>query len=220
MPPVNTSASSTDVDNEATAELPVLDVAAYESTLETIAHTDTWAVPAGAAAQETASTVAMPVIKAEAVSTLRAAEPSAHDPLEHSGTLEMPALPKFAPPPASARSGKKNKADKITATALPAEAIESAAAPAAEAQAARTPAPAPIVLPPSPPLIEELRNALSAAERRIEELNERERIGDAERSVAVARANAESAQLREQLGKSLEALHTAHERLGVQSGHV
>ena len=34
MPPVKTVASSTDVDNEATAELPVLDVAAYEATLD------------------------------------------------------------------------------------------------------------------------------------------------------------------------------------------
>ena len=42
MPPVNTSASPTDVDNEATAELPVLDVAAYESTLkDPVSHTDT-----------------------------------------------------------------------------------------------------------------------------------------------------------------------------------
>ena len=46
MPPVNTSASSPDVDNEATAELPVLDVAAYESTLGE--RTDSWAVPNGA----------------------------------------------------------------------------------------------------------------------------------------------------------------------------
>jgi pSer/pThr/pTyr-binding forkhead associated (FHA) protein len=74
----------------------------------------------------------------------------------------------------------------------------------------------PIALPPSPPLIEELRNALAAAERRIEELNERARIADAERTVAVARANAESAQLREQLAAHLESLHTAKERLGVQ----
>jgi pSer/pThr/pTyr-binding forkhead associated (FHA) protein len=73
------------------------------------------------------------------------------------------------------------------------------------------------VLPPSPPLIEELRNALAAAERRIEELNERARIGDAERGVAIARANAETIQLREQLGLSLEALHTARARLGVQA---
>ena len=52
MPPVNTSASPSDVDNEATAELPVLDVAAYESTLsDPIAHTDTWVLPTGALTQ-------------------------------------------------------------------------------------------------------------------------------------------------------------------------
>jgi pSer/pThr/pTyr-binding forkhead associated (FHA) protein len=65
-------------------------------------------------------------------------------------------------------------------------------------------------------MIEELRNALSTAQRRIEELNERARIADAERSVAVDRANAEVAQLREQLGTHLEKLSTAHERLDVQ----
>jgi hypothetical protein len=47
MPPVN-SASSSDVDNEATAELPVLDVAAYEATLnEELSHTDSFIVPGG-----------------------------------------------------------------------------------------------------------------------------------------------------------------------------
>ena len=50
MPPVKTVASSSDVDTEATAELPVLDVAAYESTLgDPISNTDTWAAPAPAA---------------------------------------------------------------------------------------------------------------------------------------------------------------------------
>jgi chromosome segregation ATPase len=71
-------------------------------------------------------------------------------------------------------------------------------------------------LPPSPPLIEELRSSLAAAERRIEELNERARIADAERSVAIARANAENAQLRAQWNEHLESLHTARGRLGVQ----
>jgi predicted nucleic acid-binding Zn-ribbon protein len=213
MPPVNTSASSADVDNEATAELPVLDVAAYESTLETIAHTDSWVVPSVAGSQESDATAMMPVAKSEAIPTLRSAEPGVHDLLDLSGTHEMPALPQSATPHV-AKSGK-GKANKITmATAVPA----AAAATAVPAPVARPhTAAAPIVLPPSPPLIEELRNALAAAERRIEELNERERIGDAERSVAIARANAESSQLREQLGASLEALHTAHERLGVQS---
>jgi hypothetical protein len=85
---------------------------------------------------------------------------------------------------------------------------------AAPAQAA--PVPAPIVLPPSPPMIEELRGALANAERRITELDERARIADAERAVAIARANAECAQLREQLAAHLEALATSRERLGVQ----
>ncbi|MEJ0085818.1 MAG: FHA domain-containing protein [Pseudomonadota bacterium] len=195
MPPVNTSASTTDVDNEATAELPVLDVAAYESTLETISHTDNWVAPAVSAPQEAESTAMMPAPAAAAM----------HDPLEHSGTLEMPALP----PVAEAKAGK-GKANKITmATAVPVPQV----APAPRTASAA----APIVLPPSPPLIEELRNALASTERRIVELNERARIGDAERGVAIARANAETVQLREQLGKSLEALHTARARLGVQS---
>ena len=90
MPPVNTSASSTDVDNEATAELPMLDIAAYESTLETIAHTDSWVVPAGLATPAADATVQMPAIKSEAIPTLRSAEPEPYDGLDHSGTHEMP----------------------------------------------------------------------------------------------------------------------------------
>ena len=213
MSPVNTSASSTDVDNEATAELPVLDIAAYESTLETIAHTDSWVVSSAAAPDEMDSTVIMPAPKSEAIPTLRSAEPGARESLDLSGTHEMPAMP-----PAANKSGK-GRTSKITQpTAVAAPGAVHAAPAATAAPAARTHAPAPaIVLPPSPPLIEELRNALAAAERRIEELNERERIGAAERSVAIARANAESGQLREQLGASLEALHTARGRLGVQS---
>jgi hypothetical protein len=190
MPPVNHVASSTDVDNEATAELPVLDVAAYESALEDpIANTDTFRVPPAAD-----GTVQIPALSAEAIPTLRAAEPPAPYDLDHSGTHEMPAL--LTP----------NKVLKATPAVLP--------APAAPPVRATT---APITLPPSPPMIEELRNAVAAAERRIEELNERARIADAERAVAIARANAENAQLREQLGLHLEALHTARERLGVQS---
>ena len=65
-----------------------------------------------------------------------------------------------------------------------------------------------------------MRKALATAERRIEELNERARIADAERGVAVARANAETAQLREQLAVHLESLHTAKERLGVQRADI
>jgi chromosome segregation ATPase len=73
-----------------------------------------------------------------------------------------------------------------------------------------------VILPPSPPLIEELRAALAAAERRVEELNERARIADAERGVAVGRVNAENAQLREQLVRQLEALNTVRGRLDAE----
>jgi hypothetical protein len=186
MPPVNTSASPSDVDNEATAELPVLDVAAYESTLnDPIARTDTWIVPGGSLTQ----TASNP-------SEEQATKP-AYD-LDHSGTHEMPQMALSAP-----KASRKAAKPAAVPTLAPAPAIAST-----QAQ---------IVLPPSPPLIEELRTALAMAERRIEELNERARIADAERGVAVARANAESAQLREQLAAHLESLHTAKERLGVQS---
>jgi hypothetical protein len=202
MPPVNTSASPTDVDNEATAELPVLDVAAYESTLNE--HTDTWMVskpavtlPTPNAAEATAE---MPKLVVEAIPTLQPAIP-AYD-LDHSGTHEMPGLP-----PAESKP-------RISAKPV---AVPPASAPAPSAPRTAAYVAASVTLPPSPPLIEELRNALASAERRIEELNERARIADAERTVAVARVNAENAQLREQLGRHLESLHTAKERLAVQS---
>ena len=180
MPPVKTVASSSDVDTEATAELPVLDVAAYESTLsDPIASTDTWAAPAPADLA-----AALPEVDATAIPTLRAADPEGVTDL--SSTLEMLPL------------AKPNKIIKAT--------------PASHAATV----PAPIVLPPSPPLIEELRNALAAAERRVEELNERARIADAERTVAVARTQTENAQLRALLGDHLESLHTARGRLDVQ----
>ena len=193
MPPVNTSASPTDVDNEATAELPVLDVAAYESSLnEPVANTDTWVLPTGALSQ------AVPV------ATEAPAPRPAYD-IDHSGTHEMP--PRSFSAPKSARSATKP-------VAVPAPAATSAPAPAFSSTHA------PIIVPPSPPLIEDLRTALATAERRIEELNERARIADAERGVAVARANAETAQLREQLAVHLESLHTAKERLGVQRADI
>jgi hypothetical protein len=203
MPPVNTSASPSDVDNEATAELPVLDVAAYESTLnDPIAHTDTWVLPSNALTQASPVTVdataQMPAIS-QPLTQPQAPTP-AYD-LDHSGTHEMPAMPKA--PAKSSRKGGKAKAK---------------AEPASDAPVVSTPAP--IVVPPSPPLIEELRNALASAERRIEELNERARIADAERSVAVARANAESAQLREQLALHLESLQAAKEKLSARSKDV
>jgi pSer/pThr/pTyr-binding forkhead associated (FHA) protein len=205
MPPVNTSASATDVDNEATAELPVLDVAAYESTLnDPTAHTDTWALPTDSLAPAPATveaTMEMPAIP-------QATRP-AYD-IDHSGTHEMPQMSLSASKPA-------RKAAKPAAVRTPAPAPTPASA---TAPAPVTSAPAQIVLPPSPPLIEELRTALANAERRIEELNERARIADAERSVALARANAETAQLREQLATHLESLHTAKERLGVQGADI
>ena len=71
MPPVKTVASSSDVDTEATAELPVLDVAAYESTLsDPISNTDTWAAPAPRAGVLPA---AVPELDATAIPTLRPA---------------------------------------------------------------------------------------------------------------------------------------------------
>lgn len=234
MPPVNPSTTSPEVDNEATAELPVLDVAAYEATLnEPVSHTDTWVVPAAAAPQIVDAKPATPV-------DLEMTAEFNHR-LESSATQEMPALPPFRKTDKVSRTAKAPAP--IVAppiTAMPASAAPAAAAPAVAASApaaaapvtsppaAQTPAaaapPAPrstsstgtIVIPPSPPMIEELRNALHVAERRIEELNERARIAEAERNVAVARANAEAAQLREQVGFDLEKLSSFTTRLGVQ----
>ena len=206
MPPVN-SATSSDVDNEATAELPVLDIAAYEATLngevldERTAHTDSWVVPNAVEA-----TTEMPGIRLESIPTLTASVP-AYD-LDHSGTHEMPAmLLKQSAPAQRSDKQRPNKPAKV----------ETAPEPPAAPLATAHHAPAPIVVPPSPPLIEELRGALASAERRIEHLNERARIADAERTVAVDRANAECAQLREQLGAHFEALSTARERMAVQN---
>ena len=51
MPPVKPVASSADNDTDATAELPVLDVAAYEATLDDpISNTDTWVAPTAVSA--------------------------------------------------------------------------------------------------------------------------------------------------------------------------
>ncbi len=202
MPPVKTVASSTDVDNDATAELPVLDVAAYEATLdESIANTDTWTVPAIAPAEsaDTSSTVSGGI---DAIPTLHAADVQdfEQDGLDLSGTHELPAGITLAKP---------NKVIKATPVTPPAT-----VAPAAAAAAAAMPIA--VTLPPSPPLIEEWRNALAAAERRIEELIERARIADAERAAAVARASAENAQLRAQLGQHLESLQSRRGRLGVE----
>src|SRR3954468_19707659 len=211
MPPVNPSSTS-DVDNEATAELPVLDVAAYEATLnQPVSHTDTWVLPTAAATAAVIPTLNPVDLEGTAEIPHR---------LDFSGTHEMPALPPF------------RKGDTVSRSARPAvkptPPVAAAAAAAAAAVAVPVPVPVPaaaappaprvptgttgtFALPPSPPLIEELRNALSAAERRITELDERLRIADAERGIAVDRANAEAAQLRQQLGQQFEKLSSARE---------
>jgi hypothetical protein len=191
------SAPTPDVDNEATAELPVLDIAAYESTLgsaadEDPAHTDSWLAPNGEATTE------MPAVRAESIPTLAAAP--AYD-LDHSGTHEMPPVMTHQLKRAAKTPPRKRASPEPTP--VPAQ-------PQANA------APAPIEIPPSPPLIEELRGALARAERRIEELQERARIADTERAVAIDRANAECTQLREQLGVHLESVVTSRGRLEVQ----
>jgi predicted nucleic acid-binding Zn-ribbon protein len=226
MTPVYTGASPTDVDNEATAELPVLDVAAFEATLnegDGVSHTDTWVVPgevasAAIATREMAdgATVVLPTAAApaEKIPTLA----PAYD-VDHSGTHEMPAIPalrkaekaqrtaKGAKPPAAARSPAPPAVMHEPTVQMP---VLAAHVPVA------APAPASIPVPPSPPLIDDLRKALAAAERRIQELDERARIADAERGVALARANGEAAQLREQLGFHIEALQSAAARRGVR----
>jgi hypothetical protein len=184
MPPANTSMSPTDVDNEATAELPVLDVATYEATLAD--HTDTWVAPTAPQATGMAalgeSTMEMPSLPSLPTLT------PAYD-LDHSGTHEMPAM-------LSSRKALK-PATVPVAAATPTEPVPSSAS-----------------------LIEDWRNALANAERRIEELVARARIADAERAVAIARANAETVQLREQLAAHQESLHTARQRSAVHGADL
>lgn len=222
MPPVKTVASPTDVDNEATAELPVLDVAAYEATLnDTIGNTDSWTTPV---ATPTAS------VDVNSIPTLHAAD---EEIAELSGTLEMPPfatpnkiikatpapLPAPTPPPAAPAIPPKAVASPRPAPPPKDEAATRPAAPpkpAAPSIQLSYSVPVPVVLPPSPPLIEELRAALASAERRIVELNERARIADAERTVAIARVEAENHQLREQLAGHLESLQSARARLDAQ----
>jgi hypothetical protein len=219
MPPVNTSASSPDEDNEATAELPVLDVAAYESSLGE--RTDSWAVPNGAMPAVTNNAVeaatAMPAVPGESIPTLQALLP-AFD-LDESGTHEMPALPQHKVHSKEHRESARLKRD-VDAPSAPNAPVTSAAAAVSSTPPATARVAAPITLPPHPPLIEEWRHALARAERRIEELIERARIADAERNVAVARVSAENAQLREQLAGHQESLHIARERLHVQGADI
>jgi predicted nucleic acid-binding Zn-ribbon protein len=220
MPPVHPS-STPDVDNEATAELPVLDVAAYEATLteavsltDAVSHTDTWVLPNGAPAPSVDARAATP----DSIPTLKPVdlEGTAEMPhvLDFSGTHEMPALPSF------------RKSEKASRAAAPVAKAVTSPAPAPPPAAAAPPAPrsptgstGSFAIPPSPPLIEELRSSLAAAERRIAELTERARIADIERNLAIDRANAEATQLRAQLGLQFEKLSTARERLGVQRTH-
>jgi hypothetical protein len=221
MSPVNTSASSTDVDNEATAELPVLDVAAYESTLGE--RTDSWAVPNGAMTAVTNNAVEsateMPAVPGESIPTLQAMPP-AYD-LDHSGTHEMPSmpLPRHKAHSKAHRKAARHKREDVEPSA-PDAPEPSAPAAAATTTRATTHVATPVTLPPHPPLIEEWRQALARAERRIEELTERARIADVERNLAVARVSAENAQLRDQLVGHLESLHSARERLDVQSADI
>jgi hypothetical protein len=214
MPPVNPS-STPDVDNEATAELPVLDVAAYESTLtESVSHTDTWVLPSAVAAQA----IELKPLVAEAIPTLKPVdlEGTAEIPhrLDFSGTHEMPALPPFRRSEPVARNARPAAPPAVTSATAQAPA---AAPPAPRASSGATTGS--FAIPASPPVIEELRASLATAERRIAELGERARIADVERNVAVDRANAEAAQLREQLGLQFEKLATARERLAVQRTH-
>ena len=218
MPPVN-SAPSSDVDNEATAELPVLDVAAYEASLDN-APTDTWVMPGGGVQGAMEATTEMPAVKLDVAD--RAVPVPVYD-TDHSGTHEMPAMPVAKGP--RRKHGRAAKASNHSRDA--AEARPGAAAPAPVAEAATTaglvpevpvaapPTAAVAAEPPPSPVIQDLRTALAAAERRIEELHERARIADAERSVAIDRANAESAQLRDQLTAHLEALSTSKSRQAV-----
>ena len=206
MPPVNPSSTSSEVDNEATAELPVLDVAAYESTLnEPVSHTDTWVLPTGVAPQVVDAKALTP----DSIPTL--------SPVDLEGTTEIPhkldfsrharnarpaAVPQerqdFAPgesgseagsPGGSSRRSRAGPGRRCTARAADAHGHQRfvrdpavAAADRGAAQRAR-----------------ERGAAHPGADRA-------PRIADAERNVAVDRANAEAAQLREQLGLQFEKL--------------
>ncbi len=173
MPPVNHVAPSAETDSEATAELPVLDVAAYEAALEdTLTRTDS-------------------------IPTLRPAEEA--DP-SFSGTHEMPTLAKSAPQKVARTSESRKSPDAVVAAPVFAAPVVAASVPKETAREA------------PPPQLQELSSALAMAERRIQELDERARIADAERAMAIARANAESAQLRAQLAERLESEHSARMR--------
>ncbi|MBC8024755.1 MAG: hypothetical protein H7Y89_02075, partial [Steroidobacteraceae bacterium] len=212
MAPVTTGASPTDVDNEATAELPVLDVAAFEASLnegDGVSHTDTWVVPGEVAAaavsrHEMAEDATVIMSKATGATEKIPTLAPAYD-LDHSGTHEMPAIPAL----------RKAETERATKRAKPAPKVRAPAPPPVHEPTVQMPVLSAQV-PPSPPMIEDLRNALAAAQRRIQELDERGRIVDAERDAAVSRAAAEAAQLREQIGIHLESLQSNRGRSGTK----
>src|SRR5262245_52320811 len=94
MPPVIHVASTLEPDTEATAELPVLDVAAYEAAREdALAHTDKLVKPASSSTFAAADVTAkMPAIKSDSIPTLHPADFEAASSLDLSGTHEMPAM--------------------------------------------------------------------------------------------------------------------------------
>jgi len=201
MPPVNPVPSPTDVDNDSTAELPVLDVAAYEATRnDPISNTDTWNLPAGTLVTAT-DPFEVTVRFSTTGNNLPVLQPADTDPDSLSGTHEMPAV-----------AWASNKVER----AAPTVTLETATPVAAAAEPPATPQPT-VAPQPSAALVEEWRNALAAAERRVLELQERARIADAERAAAIARAAAENAQLREQLDRHLERLQTARSRRALRA---
>lgn len=228
MQPGNHVSSSKDVDNEATTELPVLDLAAYESTLtDGVSQTDTWVLPNSMAVPVAIeATVQLPTLSpVETIPTLQAIDLEAtreFNVMESSATLELPALPINAAKPAKANKPHKQAAPRpavvVSQPRMGLPPIEEPPAMLPVASSIVVPMGQPV--PPPPPIIEELRIALAGAERRIEELNERARIADTERGVAIARANAECAQLREQMSVHLESVHTAKARLSVRNADL
>jgi peptidoglycan hydrolase CwlO-like protein len=237
MPPVKHSASQTgEADNDDTAELPVLDIDAYEATMsmEPLSHSDTWAIPKSAAevlsakvtgltTDDTDVRAKMPAQADPAIPTLRPATEE-----EITGEYESPEL--THPLPKAPRATREAKAASVQKPVARSRDAAPAPIPAPAAIAAPVPAAAVVQAPPQvvapqtiyieAPVSEELRAALASAERRIEELQERARIGDIERGVAIARAGAEVAQLREALASHLEAIQTANGRLGVQNSDI
>jgi hypothetical protein len=227
MPPVKHSASQTgEADNDDTAELPVLDIDAYEATMsmEPLSHSDTWAIPKSAAevlsAKVTGLTTDDTDVRAKLPAQADAAIPTLRPATEEeiTGEYESPEL--THPLPKAPRATREAKAVSAQKPAARSRDVAPAPAPAAAVVQAPPQVVAPQTIYIEAPVSEELRAALASAERRIEELQERARIGDIERGVAIARAGAEVAQLREALASHLEAIQTAQGRLGVQNADI